>query len=145
MPPDLGPRHPLDFAGRPPHMSAVDFELWKRFRVKFTLPFEALHFDAAVGRGAAPTPDVAPEVASAWQRLTRQRLDVVGASAAGWTIIELRGAAGPGAIGSLVVYRDLWLDDPPDARPVALWLVTDVLPENLQLTLQKQAIRLFLV
>lgn len=145
MPPELGARFEVGFAGRPRHMSAIDFELWKRFRLQHTLPFEALRFDVAVGRGAPPTPDVTPEVAAAWQRLTRQRLDVVGESAAGWTIIELRGAAGPGAIGSLVVYRDLWLDDPPDAAPVALWLVTDVLPENLQLTLQKQAIRLFLV
>lgn len=126
-------------------MSAIDFELWKRFRLRFGLPFEALFFDVAVGRGAPPTPDVTPEVAAAWQRLTRQRLDVVGESGAGWTIIELRGAAGPGAIGSLIVYRDLWQDDPPDARPLALWLVTDLFPENLQLTLGLQSIRLFLV
>jgi len=126
-------------------MSAVDFVLYKRLVAQGPLPFERVFFDVAVGDYSAPGGDVAPNVLAAWQRISRLRIDLLGEHPAGWTIIELRGAAGAGAIGSLIVYRDLWLADPPDDRPIELVLVTDVFPNNLELSLGKADIRLMLV
>jgi hypothetical protein len=143
--PDFGSSFAPTFAGRPAHMSSVDFVLWMRLQHKGPLPFERLFFDVAVGEGAAAPGDSPANVRAAWQRISRPRIDVVGEHAAGWTLLELRGAAGPGAIGSLIVYRDLWLVDPPDDRPVELVLVTDVFPTNLELSLGKADIRLMLV
>lgn len=145
MQPDLGQTYPVDFAGHPPHMSAIDFVLWQRFRRQLPLPFLRLYFDVAVGDGAQPGGDLPENVRLAWERITRPRIDAVGQKNDSWTIIELRGAAGPGAVGSLMVYRDLWLDDPPDLYPVELWLVTDVFPTNLQKSLSLAGIKLFLV
>lgn len=145
MKPDFGPSFPPTFAGRPAHMSSVDFVLWLRLTHQGSLPFERLFFDVAVGEGSAIQGDTPANVRSAWQRISRPRIDVVGEHAAGWTILELRGAAGPGAIGSLIVYRDLWLADPPDQRPIELVLVTDVFPSNLEPSLGKVDIRLMLV
>jgi len=145
MLPDLGQSYPVDFAGHPPHMSAIDFVLWQRFRRQLPLSFLRLYFDVAVGDGAAPGGPVAENVRKAWERITRLRIDVVGQKNDLWTIIEIRGAAGPGAIGSLVVYRDLWNLDPPDLYPVALWLITDQFPSNLQRSLELAEIRLILV
>ena len=145
MPPELGPALAVTFAGRPAHMSAVDFVLWQRFRRLFPPVFDRLYFDVAVGPGAAGAPDTPDNVAAAWQRITRHRIDVVGESPSAWILIELRAAAGPGALGSLLVYRDLWLADPPDARPIRLWLVTDIFPDALKPSLDAASIRLFLV
>jgi hypothetical protein len=145
MPPDLGRPFLVDFSGVPPHMSALDFVLWNRFRVRNPLPFLRLYFDVAVGQGADTGTLVDPALQAAWKRVTQQRVDVVGEFLASWTIIEIRAAAGPGAIGSLLVYRDLWLSDSPDARPLSLWLVTDSISSNLSRTLALNSIRLFLV
>lgn len=145
MPPDFGRSFEVGFDGRPPHMSAIDFVLWGRFRRVGNLSFSRLFFDVAVGLGADPGSGVPDQVVKAWERITRQRIDVVGEGADGWTIIEIRGAAGPGALGSLLVYRDLWIGDPPDDRALSLWLVTDVFPENLKRSLELAGILLFLV
>ncbi len=145
MPPDFGRFFEVGFDGRPPHMSVIDFVLWRRFRRVSNLSFSRLFFDVAVGRGAAPGAEVPDQVLKAWERITRQRIDVVGEGRNDWTIIEIRGAAGPGAIGSLLVYRDLWNVDPPDDRRLSLWLVTDVFPENLSRSLETSGIELFLV
>jgi len=143
--PDLGRRFEVDFAGYPPHMSAIDFVLWQRFRLRNRLPFVRVYYDVAVGDGAAAGANATPELLAAWSRITRPRVDVVGEGLGAWTLIEIRGAAGPGAIGSLLVYRDLWSADPPDQRPLALWLITDVFPQNLVGSLALADIHLHLV
>ncbi|SRR5712691_2711623 len=145
MKPDLGFQTTPDFTGWPPHMSSVDFILWQRFRRKFPLAFGAVYYDVAVGPGTPAGAGATAAVLEAWLRITRHRVDVVGEGAAGWVLIEVRGAAGPGAVGSLVVYRNLWNADPPDTRPVRLWLVTDIFSEALQATLREQEIELYLV
>jgi hypothetical protein len=126
-------------------MSAIDFVLWQRFRLRNRLPFVRVYYDVAVGEGAIPGAASSPELLAAWSRITRPRVDVVGEALNAWTVIEIRGGAGPGAIGSLLVYRDLWSADPPDQRPVALWLITDVFPQNLVGSLALANIQLHLV
>jgi hypothetical protein len=142
---ELGKAYGLDFAGHPAHMSAIDFVLWRRLRARGDFVFDRVFFDVGVGAGAVPDGEVSVEVAVAWRRLTRHRIDVVGETASGWTLVEIRGAAGPGAIGSLLTYRSLWRDDPPDDRPVHLVLVTDLFPENLLSVLAEFSIQLVVV
>lgn len=125
MVPRLGPRFDPWWRGHPPHMSTGDFALWQRYVAGQPLRFASVYFDVALGSGdmsAGPGPG---SVAGMWMRLTSFRADVVGETVAGWTLIELREDAGPGALGSLLVYAALWKADPPDVRPLSLMLVTD--------------------
>lgn len=145
MPIDLGAGLPMDFEGIPPHMSAVDYVLWNRFRRSHKPAGLRMYFDVAVGPGEAVSGSVDQALREAWKRLTQQRIDVVIERMESWVIVEVRGAAGPGAIGSLVTYRSLWLQDAPDSRPVFLWLVTDVISQNLRSVLLENGISLFLV
>ena len=145
MLPDLSKSQSIDFAGRPAHMSAIDWVLWQRFRRQRILTFDRIYYDVLVGRGAVPVGDVDPKVVAAWARLTRLRVDVLGESIDHWTIIELRGAAGPGAVGSLLTYAELWKEDSPDGRDLQLWLITDSFPENLLSVLKRFSITLFVV
>lgn len=130
---DLGPGFPPDFPGIPPHVSAEDLTIWEGFRRRFGSRYRRLFFDVALGRGAPIEGNVAPSVAVAWERLTRFRADVVGDTGDAWEIIELRPNAGPGAIGSLQVYTTLWLEGPPDARPVRAVLGTDRCARDIRL------------
>ena len=142
---ELGKAYGLEFAGHPAHMSAIDFVLWRRLRARGDLVFDRVFFDVGVGSGAVDDRVVSVELAAAWRRLTRLRVDVVGETPFAWTLVEIRGAAGPGAIGSLLTYRSLWRDDPPDDRSVNLVLVTDLFPENLVAVLAEFSIHLVVV
>lgn len=142
---DLGQPFSVDFAGFPPHMSAIDFVLWQRFRRRGALPHLRMFFDVAVGPGLSAAGDVAENVRRSWERITKQRIDALGENVDSWTLYELRGAAGPGAIGSIIAYRTLWNLDPPDGRALRVVLITDSFSDNLRPALVAQDIELVLV
>ena len=145
MKPDLGQPFPPDWPGRPAHMSALDWILWQRFRKTHLLNFSRVYYDVAVGAGSAAAEHAGTAVGEAWQRITRQRVDVVGESVSTWTIIELRAAAGPGALGSILTYAHLWNANPPDIRDVELWLITDIYPDAIAPVLIAHGVTLWLV
>jgi hypothetical protein len=122
---DLGPKFSPNFEGIPAHVSSEDFVLWEQFRARYAGDYVALYFDVALGQGELSADNVSPAVAEAWTRLTRFRADVVGDTGAAWHLIELRPNAGPAAIGAVQTYSTLWLQGPPDDRPVIPILVTD--------------------
>ncbi len=141
----LGPAFAPTWAGRPPHMSALDFVLWQRYRRAFPSSAVRLFFDVAVGAGVDAGGAVDASVRDAWTRLTQQRIDVVEEHAGFWRLLEFRNAAGAGALGSLIAYGSLWAADPPDRRAVKLVLVTDVFSDNLKPALAGAGIELILV
>lgn len=128
---DLGPKFSPTFEGVPPHVSSEDFVLWEEFRRRFAKDYVAFYFDVSLGRGQSVGAGVRPEVARAWERLTKFRADVVGDTGTEWHLIELRPNAGPGGIGAVQTYSALWHEGPPDARPMKSILVTDACSEDI--------------
>ncbi len=145
MKPALGSPFPPTWTGRPAHMSDQDWRIWQHFRSRQPLPFERLYYDVGLGSGDLDATPATPALAGMWNRLTRFRADAVGETSEAWTLIELRASAGPGALGSLIAYHDLWANDPPDTRPVRLWLITDLIHPDLRPTLLRLSISLFTV
>lgn len=129
---ELGARFAPDFVGIPPHVSQEDFRLWERFRRAHGGEYVAFYFDVSLGEGEQAEPGVAANVAAAWRRLTRFRVDVVGDRGDSWDLIELRRNAGPGAIGALQTYSTLWWAGPPDQRALRVLLVTDRMARDAQ-------------
>jgi len=122
---DLGPSFLPTFEGIPPHVSSEDLLLWEQFRRRFAKDYVRFYFDVALGSGEESPAGTNPNVAAAWQRLTRFRADVVGDLGNEWHLIELRPNAGPAAVGAIQTYSTLWNMSPPDARPVKAIVVTD--------------------
>ncbi len=145
MPPDLRTRFDISWQGRPAHMSSKDYAIWQRFRREYGVGFSALYYDVGLGTMLTTPHDPNAPVNRMWARLTAFRADVVGESPEHWTLIEIRDNAGPGAIGSLITYRDLWLRDPPDERPLRLWLVTDAIHADLRPSLRALDVELYVV
>lgn len=114
-----------DYRGTPRRMSTEDLSLWYRWRKVDRTPWLKFHFDVGVGTGKDPGPDVSPELVTMWLANTQKRIDVLAEAPAFVAIIELRVRAQPNALGRLLVYQSLYGQDPLDARPVQLWLVTD--------------------
>ncbi len=125
MPTTLGIRYNVSWTGYPAHMSPEDTEIWKRYKDKIADEVLLLYFDVGLGGQTEVPPDTSPEMAMMWLRNTQKRTDVVAETLDGWIIIELRENATASAIGRLLLYQELWKQDPPDNRPVTLRLVTN--------------------
>lgn len=126
MPVDLKRRFPPTFTGRPQQISALDLQLWLMYRQLLPEDTRALYFDVGLGAGRPAPPHTDPTTAAQWRAITQKRADVVVELPDHWRLVELREQAQANAIGRLLVYRTLWLDDPPDQRPLELQLVTNV-------------------
>ena len=129
--PALGEPLPPDWAGHPPQMSANDMNLWVRFRESYAQEFKNFYFDCHVGDPVLEAPDLEEEMQRVVEAVSRRRIDVVGEKENEWWLIELRQNAGPGAIGSILTYKTLWEEDPPDKRLVTPIIVTDYTDKNL--------------
>ena len=145
MPPDLGQPYLPTWDGAPPHMAPRDLPLWRRYRQSTARFWTAVYFDVALGEGAPLPTNGSRLTLDMWQRITRQRADVVTLSRAGWTIVELRPNAGPSALGTILSYRVLWKADPPDRRPLAILLVTNQTTQDLELAATKLGVPLLMV
>lgn len=114
-----------DYGGTPRRMSTEDVRLWWRWRQVDKTPWLKFHFDVGVGPGRDAGEVTDPRLRGMWQTSTQKRIDVLAEAPAFVAIVELRQHAQPNALGRLLVYKDLYLQDPLDERPVELWLVTD--------------------
>ncbi len=125
MPPQLGTLFRPDFAGKPPGMAARDLALYSRFQQRLPAPYRGFHFNVRLGTPPDAPPDQREEILKAWTFLNARRIDAVGVLPERFDIIEFRRGAGQAAVGALDMYGFLWQQDPPDARPIRLFLVTD--------------------
>lgn len=125
MPPLLGRAFPPDFKGTPPRIGGREVRLWEWWQENFAASWDRVYFDVKVGHGDVPEPGTPSNLARAWNEITRFRIDTVAESPSEWLLIEFRMEAGPGALGSVQMYKTLWLADPPDERPVRALIVSD--------------------
>jgi hypothetical protein len=122
---------PPNWAGYPPHMSALDYPIWLKWAPAQRPRWSALYFDVGLGTGLPAPPAAGDRDRTMWQRLTQKRADVVADAGDHWELIELRHSAQANALGRLLQYQSLWNNDPPDSRHVALYLITDFLDPTL--------------
>ena len=125
MPTLLGNKYNAAWLGVPIRMSPEDYEIWQRWRPLHKSEISELYFDVGLG-GGSPVPDQYDEqMRWMWLRNTQKRADVVAVMGGGVEIIELRTMASENAVGRLLCYGMLWLDDPVIVASLRLRLVTD--------------------
>ena len=125
MKPELSLPFPADWPGVPPGMPVGDFQVWDRWRVSAAGLFERLYFNVRVGEPIPMDESLPPELKAMSVALSRRRIDVVGEKASGWSLVELKWDAGAEALGQVLMYKALWLSEPPDRRPVSMSVVTN--------------------
>ena len=145
MKPTLGTPYPVDWDGAPIQMSPNDRDIWTYFQDQFAAEFLQLYFNVGVGVPTMWTPDLDEDMVRLVNEISRRRIDVVGEKEDAWWLIELRINAGPGAIGSILTYKTLWEDDPPDARPVVPVIATNTQDANLQRVCDRFGITMIVV
>ena len=145
MPVDLGIPYAPDWRGAPPHMSSLDQPLWERFQAAYGSEYISFFFDASLGTPSAVPPGTEANLSKMWSRITSKRMDVVARKAEEWWILEMRPNASSGALGTIITYRDLWLADPPDDKPLKSAIVTDVPDPDLLILARKHDIDIIVV
>lgn len=125
MPTILKNRFDVSFNGIPPRMSYEDLQIWQRWRRSMPQNAVALYFDVGLGEGRPYPGDAPPEFREMFLLNSQKRADVVIEYPDHWLMIELRDNAQANAVGRLALYRELWKLDPPDDRPLDLYLITN--------------------
>jgi len=131
MPTELGKRFGLDWRGDPPHMLKEDVPVWYRFLEQWGDLILALYYDCLLG-GPYFTPEQLKDpMTKMWRANVSKRADAIAETADRIWIIEVAKSPGLRAVGQLLVYRSLWLEDPKIAKPEEMILVCEVVDQDL--------------
>lgn len=106
--------------------------------------YDRLSFSVRVGEGQTPNPDDLPGVQRSVAFSSRKRIDVLAWQGDQPTIVEVKERVNPAVLGQLLTYRQLFLEDNPDAAEpilVAIGRYSD--PDTLR-SLQAQGITVYL-
>lgn len=125
MPLQLPQPYPLDWQGQPAHMSPWDFQLWRHYRKRLNDDITAVFYDVGLGGQIINDPYLSDEMKRDWMRLTQKRLDVLLQTPDQWIIIELRRNATSSALGRLLQYKTLWIQESTGHTVPLLRLVTN--------------------
>lgn len=102
----------LQFPERTPHESA----LIRDFLTHHVSEYDPFSFSVRVGKGLTPDPTHLPGVQRNTTFSTQKRIDILAWQGAQPFIFEVKKRVDPRGLGQLVTYRQLWLEDNPDAR-----------------------------
>lgn len=104
-------------------LSPDDLLVWRRFISVHGARIRHAEFQVRVGKGARPWPAGAGPEPPDWSALTSKRIDVVAETDLGLTLIEVKPRASASALGQLLLYRDLYVEEKRPTTLVALWVV----------------------
>jgi len=129
-----------------PHMlPGLETELWETWLRLFKDKFDRFEYDVRVGKGAKPHRKLPPEIEKDLKMLTQKRIDVVAWKGDQATIIEVKPFAGLSAVGALLGYKTLWMDENPGKRTPKLALVTNQINRDMQRVCEKEGIEVYIV
>jgi len=123
MPTVLGPKYSTSWRGKPPHMLKVDIPIWYDFLKKHKEKFISLHYDCLLGGPAFTPANYDEKLRGMWKYLGSKRADVIAETIDKIWIIEVTSLATIKALGQLMIYKSLWLEDPKNSKPVEMVLV----------------------
>lgn len=144
MPTTLGKVYPVDWRGRPPHMLQEDIPVWYRFLEKWGQIFTDLYYDVLLG-GIWLTPEQQKDsMWVMWRANTAKRADAIAETPDSVWIIEVASHPGLRALGQLLTYESLWLEDPKITKPAVMVLVCETVDTDLFAAAIRHGIQIYL-
>ncbi len=127
------------------HLLPKEIAIWERFLAQYGSLFVRFDYDIHLGPGAE-LPEDAPEwMIRQSQAVSRDRVDVVGLTETAVWIIEIKPRGGKGAIGQLIQYERLYIEEYQPTSPVNKVIVCERLAPGILETAQVQRIGIYLV
>lgn len=115
---------------RYPGLIPAEAAVWREWLVEHELEWERFEYNVHVGPGVEPSPDLVAQFPATGDRMarqfyqaTRKRIDVVGYKGPAVGLFEVEERIEPGALGQILVYRQLWIADRPPRGPLLLFLI----------------------
>jgi hypothetical protein len=131
MPTILGKPYATTWRGSPPHMLTPDIPVWYRFLQKWGDFFTNLYYDVLLG-GPYLTPEQERDPYwRMWRANTSKRADAIAELDDQVWIIEVSQRPGLRAVGQLMVYLSLWIEDPKILKPEKAILVCEEIDTDL--------------
>ena len=145
MPTDLGRKYSTDWRGRPPHMLAPDIPVWYRFLAAYSELFLSLWYDSFLGGPALSPEEKRDPMERMWRANTSKRTDAIAETEDEVWLIEVSDYPGMRALGQLMTYQTLWLEDPKIAKIERLVCVAGRIDQDIGAACAKFGIQLYIV
>lgn len=128
-----------------PHMKPNDIEIWERFIEKFPEYYNSVQYDFNVGDPPPFNPLADDGTDLNQDKLYRLKIDVVGHYNNIIDIIEIKPNAGPGTVGQVIGYRELYLRDEQPKEKVQAVILTNKIQPNMEYLCKIQDVKLIVV
>jgi len=145
MPTILGPKYSTEWRGKPPHMLAPDIPVWYRFLKEWAGHFNSLYYDCLLGGPKQDKDEEVDPMKRMWRALTSKRADAIAELENEVWLIEVSAYPGMRALGQLLTYHTLWVEDPKIDKPVIMVLVADQIDPDVRLSYRPYGVQLYLV
>jgi hypothetical protein len=123
----------------------IERVLFRRFEMLQPLGPALYQIQFRLGEGMPPDPDWPDWLAQMAKALTQRRVDVLASTPTTDWILEIKPRAGPSALGQLLVYRALYIQQFPDRSTPNLGIIADRNSYDMAAAYSEFNIRLFLV
>lgn len=131
MPTTLGRSFSVDWRGHPPHMLFPDVPVWYSWLEKYGKYLNTLYYDCLLGGPWLSPEAMEDKMTYQWAYNTSKRADAIAELDDEVWLIEVSTSPGLRAIGQLLSYMALWLEDPKIMKPEKMVLVCAALDTDL--------------
>jgi len=122
-------------------MGPADARVWSAALRLGLVKFDSVEYDVRLGGSGASLVDKEHQLKPMWETLLRKRVDVVGYSREGVTIVEVKPIGGFAALGQCLGYLDLWTKEKPGPAKVQAMCVCAIVDPDLVPTFQRLGVR----
>jgi hypothetical protein len=115
-----------------PERSDRESTLYRDFLQAHIHEYENYSFQVRVGQGVTPNPDHLPGVQRQTVRNSKMKIDMLAWQGPQPFIFEVKERAIHAAIGQLITYRHLWMEENPDAREPRLAVIARTIEPDME-------------
>lgn len=145
MPTTLGQKYSVDWRGRPPHMLQTDIPVWYRWLETYQSFVRSLFYDCFLGGPYISPEQEADPLMRSWRASNSKRADAIVETQDEVWIIEVSDYPGMRAIGQMITYQTLWLEDPKILKLERMLLVCATLDNDLAAAAGKMGIQCYII
>jgi hypothetical protein len=126
-------------------MLAPDIPVWYRFLQEWENQFQSLYYDSLLGGPLLTPTEEQDRMGRMWRALTSKRADAIAELQDEVWLIEVAEHPEMRAVGQLITYEALWLEDPKINKPLRKVLVADSIDPDVATGLRAVNVTLHLV
>lgn len=136
-------KFPFGIQSKYPHMKPADVHLWEKFIRANAGFFDTVEYDFPVGRGPDWLDTERDEFAAKQEKLYQKKIDVLGFKGELIWIVEVKPQAGSSALGQVLTYKKLFLDQYDIGDVLRLGIVTNECQAGYHETFRAHGIQCF--